>query len=288
MLAAAVIVRVLDARVLSLVVVNRSLSTLGAVAAAIVTVTAVVRVQTERCTRNRMTALKESPSRSVRLDHPRRSGHWQRSRFASDGEKTSLLVSSRRFVGGMARRVQWLHPRSDTEHAALLESVARSLRAGCSLVQALEACASASGSHRDATDLSGALRSVQAGVSLGDALLTWSSKDGDEARLLAGAALTLGAEIGGASAQSLDSAASGLRDRAALAREVRALTSQARASAFVMVAAPIAFISLGALADERIAHSAFFSPIGLSSMIGGIALDLAGAVWMARMTRRVT
>ena len=55
-----------------------------------------------------------------------------------------------------------------------------------------------------------------------------------------------------------------------------------------MVAAPIAFISLGALADERIAHSAFFSPIGLSSMIGGIALDLAGAVWMARMTRRVT
>jgi Flp pilus assembly protein TadB len=186
------------------------------------------------------------------------------------------------------RRLGWLRPRSDVEHAELLESVARSMRGGCSLTQALEESCGASAPGGPVTDLHGVMRSVRAGVPIGEALTGWSASTDDDARRLAGAALTLGADLGGASARSLDAAASGLRDRAALAREVRALTSQARTSALVMVAAPVVFVALGAASDPRVAGALLTTPVGLSCLVAGITLDLIGAAWMARMTRQVT
>jgi tight adherence protein B len=183
-----------------------------------------------------------------------------------------------------------MRPSTDTEHAALLEAVARSMRGGGSLVQAIGEVCEGSPPGAAASDLAVALRSVHAGVPLADALSTWATAagPGDDARRLAGAALTLGADLGGASARSLDAAAVGLRDRAALGREVRALTSQARASAVVMVSAPVAFLVLGTAADHRVSQALLTVPTGLVCLASGVVLDLIGAAWMARMTRRIT
>jgi len=217
---------------------------------------------------------------------------WRRARRHRPGPESrpptrGPLGSAARHAGRGLQWLRWLRPRSDVEHAALLESVARSMRSGCSLTQALEEACAAPQPRETATDLSGVLRSVRAGVPLAEALSAWAACD-DAARRLAGAALTLGAELGGASARSLDAAACGLRDRAALAREVRALTSQARTSAVVMVAAPVAFVVLGAATDRRVAQGLLTTPTGLACILAGVALDLIGAAWMARMTRRIT
>jgi Flp pilus assembly protein TadB len=188
----------------------------------------------------------------------------------------------------LRRRLAWLRPSGDVEHAMVLEAVARALRGGSSLAQAVDEAAGSLASGDAVGDLRNAMRSVRSGVPLADALTIWADRGDDEARVLAGAALTLGADVGGASARSLDAAAGGLRDRAALSREVRALTSQARASALVMVLAPLGFVVLAGATDRRITTTLLATPLGLACVTAGLGLDGAGAFWMARMTRRVS
>ena len=116
----------------------------------------------------------------------------------------------------------------------------------------------------------------------------WIASAPTEARVLCGTALVLGAELGGLPARSLDAAASGLRDRAALAREVRALSSQARASAAVMVIGPVVFLLLASLVDGRVPKVLLASPLGIGCLVAGVTLDATGAWWMAVMVRRVS
>ncbi len=116
----------------------------------------------------------------------------------------------------------------------------------------------------------------------------WVGSRPTPARMLAGTALALGAEIGGAHARSLDGAAAGLRERAELSREVQALTSQARASAAVMVLAPVGFAAYAWTADGRVARLVLTTPFGWACLLGGLGLDLAGAAWMARLTARAS
>ena len=80
----------------------------------------------------------------------------------------------------------------------------------------------------------------------------------------------------------------GLRDRAALAREVRALSSQARASAALMVIAPVLFLLLASVADARLPRVLFATPAGVACLVAGAALDASGAWWMTVLTRRVS
>jgi len=205
--------------------------------------------------------------------------------WLGDGQSRRRATSwSRRLLGSLGPRFRWVGAGSEAEHAELLEAVARSLRSGASLVTALEHAASTRRGCA-ADELDGALVIVRNGASLDSALDVWAAGM-DPARTVAGAALALGAQLGGARARALDDAALGLRDRAALTGEIRALTSQARASAAVMVLAPVAFAFFGWFADAGVT-SVFTTPLGAACVVGGLALDAAGAWWMAVWTRRV-
>lgn len=74
-----------------------------------------------------------------------------------------------------------------------------------------------------------------------------------------------------------------LRERIALEREVRALSAQARASAMVMIVAPIGFAFLGASADSRVASLLLTRPLGWACVSVGIGLNAIGGWWMSRM-----
>lgn len=179
----------------------------------------------------------------------------------------------------------WWHKATETEHAELLESVARSLRAGSSLSNSLDqAVAVLRSPARD--ELAGVLVRVSGGAPLVPALDAWAAGD-DPARLAAGAALAFGAEVGGARARALEAAATGLRDRAALGGEIRALTAQARVSAAVMVAAPVVFVAATSIADPHL-RTVFTTPLGAACLAGGLGLDAFGAWWMAWWIRSVT
>ena len=158
------------------------------------------------------------------------------------------------------------------------------MRAGSSLPGALDQAVAVIRGPAGA-DLARALVRVGGGAPLVPALEAWGASP-DPARIAAGAALAFGAELGGARARALDAAASSLRDRAALAGEMRALTAQARMSAAVMVGAPLVFVVVTAVLDVGL-RSVFVTPVGLACLVGGIALDAAGAAWMAWWMRSV-
>jgi tight adherence protein B len=177
---------------------------------------------------------------------------------------------------------------ADIDHARLLEAVARSLRSGSSLTGAVHEALAELPTSPAALDLDRSMAAVRAGAPVVDALDAWTSGDNSRARRLAGTALTLGAELGGMPARSLDAAASGLRDRAEVAREVRALSAQARASAVVMVLAPPVFVALASAADTALVRVLISTPLGLTCLVAGLTLDLAGALWMGVLVRRVS
>jgi len=174
------------------------------------------------------------------------------------------------------------HRRADRDVLLLLESTTRRLRSGESLRLAI---ASAAADCSDPVDRA-LTTAIDTGVPLRSILDTWMI-GAASSRVLVGTALRLAADAGGAVAAVFDGVAESLRDRLALDREVEALSSQARASALVLIVAPAVFALLMASVDPRVAALQFTTPIGWACCVVGVALDLLGAWWMSTMISRV-
>lgn len=164
-----------------------------------------------------------------------------------------------------------------------LDAVARSLRSGAVLHEAVAEAAEASpGRLRE--DLRRAVDETGDGVPLVAALEAWAARCPTAGVRLAVAALALSAEAGGAAARAVDGVAETLRANLAVQGEVRAQSSQARMSALVIAAAPLAFGALAAGTDGRTAAFLLRTPVGLSCLAAGLALDGVAAWWMHRVT----
>jgi tight adherence protein B len=171
---------------------------------------------------------------------------------------------------------------AERELPVVLESVARRLRAGGSLAQALAEAAPAGPPELEASWRALVHRSRVAGVEA--ALAEWSSTTPSPSVRLAAAALALSSATGGSAARAIDGVAGTLRSRLALADEIRALSSQARASAVVIAASPVVFGLAAATTDRR--TGAFLrTPLGLALLGAGILLDAIGWWWMVHLCR---
>lgn len=164
-----------------------------------------------------------------------------------------------------------------------LDDVARSLRSGGSLRMAIaEASTRAPGEL--GADLTRVVRGVDEGEPMSDALASWIARRPVPGVRLAATALSLASETGGASARAIDGVAATLRVNLGIAGEVKALASQARLSALVIVLAPVAFTALAATTDRRTTHFLVGTPFGLLCLAGGLTLDAIGWAWMRRIT----
>lgn len=172
--------------------------------------------------------------------------------------------------------------RSDRQVPALLEHAARGLRSGSDLVAALaDAAAAVGGVH--GSEVRAVVDRVERGASLSDALRPWTNAHPRPPIRLTAGALEVAAEAGGARARALDGLAASLRSRTSTADETRALATQARASAAVMVGLPVVVAAIGSAADPRLAHTLFRTPLGLGCVAAAALLDGAGAWWMQRV-----
>ncbi|HEX3393727.1 MAG TPA: type II secretion system F family protein [Acidimicrobiales bacterium] len=165
-----------------------------------------------------------------------------------------------------------------------LEAVARALRTGASLRQAVGEAA-----ERTPGPLGHELGRVSTQTDRGAPLVA-ALEDLAQRRPLPGvrlavAALCLGAETGGAQARSVDGVAATLRDRLGLLAEVRALSSQARISALVISLAPLGFGAFAAATDPRTSTFLFHTAAGFVLLAAGGLLDGLGWAWMNRLSR---
>jgi tight adherence protein B len=168
-----------------------------------------------------------------------------------------------------------------------LEAIARAVRSGASLRQALEEAAGTTADPVVGGDLRAVVAAADQGEPLVHALDGWTHRRPLAGVRLTVAALALGATTGGTHARAVDGVAATLRDRLALERELAALSSQARLSAIVIALAPIGFAALAIGSDARTAAFLLRTPAGLACLAGGLALDGLAALWMARLTRSV-
>jgi tight adherence protein B len=163
-----------------------------------------------------------------------------------------------------------------------LDLIAGALRSGASLPAAVADAGRAVG-----PPLNGDLGDVVRGAPLigfEPALRAWAARRTSEAVKLVVAALTMGADTGGGLASALDGLAASLRDREAAAAEARALSAQASMSAVVIGLAPVIFCGFTAATDRATAGFLFTSAIGWACLVGGLALDVVGWLWMSRIT----
>lgn len=200
------------------------------------------------------------------------------------------VVASSGVVAWPRRRLlhlfgRWADRRSARTTAAAWPSVAdeigAGLRSGASLRQALEGATGRGGAA--GARLAGVLRPVDRGGALAEAAGRWATSANEVGEVLVAHAVELAATTGHTTPLLFDTVADGLRERAALAGEVRAQTAQARASALALGVLPICFTGLLALTDPSVPRFLVGSELGWACLAVGLALEAAGGWWMHRI-----
>lgn len=169
----------------------------------------------------------------------------------------------------------------------MVDAVARAMRAGASLRQALvETASETPGPLGD--ELSVVVDELAGGRSVDAALAKFVERVPEPELRVTAATLRLAADNEAGTAKALDGVATSLRDRVALAAEIRALTSQARASTFVTAALPLAFVGFAVVIDRESAAYLVRDPFGRLCLITGLLLDAIGFAWMQRLVGRAS
>jgi tight adherence protein B len=177
------------------------------------------------------------------------------------------------------RRAARLAATVDEQLADAVRSIAAGMRAGLSVPQSI-AWASAETDPPLARSFERVVDRLEVGVGLEEALARWVIDVGtDDARLVEGV-LALHRRTGGDLPVVLDQVAVTLRERVSAAREVRALTAQARLSGAILGFLPIGFFAFLWLTSRSDIEGAFRSPIGVGSVLVGLVLETIAFLWI--------
>lgn len=201
--------------------------------------------------------------------------------YAMGGAPLALVVAAAAIAAGFAGIDLARHRATrlvDDALPALLDEISNGLRSGLSLTAALHEAAE-HGPGPLMVDVRRCL-AVAAGRGVGAGLVDWRERRPSTGVRLAVAALSLSAELGGA-CRPIEGVAASLRERGAIEREARALSAQARASAAVIIGAPLVFLVLLGLSDDGVLPFFTQTTLGFSCL----AADGGGAWWMLRIVR---
>lgn len=168
----------------------------------------------------------------------------------------------------------------------MTEQLAAYVSAGASLIQAFDQVRPST--QRLRSEVERLRTHVRRGAPILAELEAWAvAADPAEGVPLVVDALALAGRTGGSQAAALQRVALTLRERRELSLQVSAQAAQARASAAVLVIAPVAFAAILCLVDAPV-RAAFHSLDGPVLVAPGIAADVAGARWMRRIIRRAS
>jgi tight adherence protein B len=165
-----------------------------------------------------------------------------------------------------------------------LSLLATSLRAGYSMLQALDAVAQEA-PDPTAREFSRVLNEIRLGRSVSEALqdsaVRMDSVDFDWVVL----AFTIQREVGGNLAEVLDTAANTMLQRTRMRREIRALTAEGRISALVLGSMPFLILGFLLLVNPDYVAPLFESPVGIAALVGSGLLLIIGLIWMSRIVK---
>lgn len=181
-------------------------------------------------------------------------------------------------------RIESARRQFNGELADFFTLVASGLRSGLSLAQAV-AGAARGGSDVLARQMRRVTTEVALGMDLADALDGVAARMSSEDLALAVQAVRIQRETGGSLSNILDIAATTVRQRAQLQREVRALSAEGRISALILMVLPVVIFAFFFMTRREYVEVFWTEPAGWI-MLGALALILGiGAVWIQRVTK---
>jgi len=192
-----------------------------------------------------------------------------------------ILVGSLMFVNTVASRQR---KKFEKQLPDTLNLIATSLRAGYSLLQAVEAVGEES---PDPTrrEFGRAIAEIRLGrpmeMALGDIAERMVSQDFEWAVM----AINIQREVGGNLAEVLQTTSETMIQRNRLRREMKALTAEGRISAIVLSIMPIALFLFISAANPGYLDPMLQSTIGLIIMGVGVLFILAGIFWMQKIVK---
>jgi tight adherence protein B len=165
-----------------------------------------------------------------------------------------------------------------------IQSLANSLKAGASLVQAIgEVATGGPAPIRDEFRL--LLEEYHLGAPLDRTLDDARRRLGNRNLDLAFAVLLVGRESGGNLPQILERTAASVRELWRLEEEVRTKTAEGRFSAKILGVMPVVLLALYALIDPASIGSLFGHPAGIATVALAAVLTVVGMVWTWRLAR---
>ena len=164
-----------------------------------------------------------------------------------------------------------------------LEQVAAGLRGGASVAESIGAVADARGPL--APELARVRARAALGPGLPGALASWSAERDLVSVGATCGALAVASAVGGPAAGAIDGLASSLRDRLGAVAEARALSAQARVSAIVVGAAPVAYLAFSAITDPKSLGLLVHTGAGRVCLALGLAFEVLGVLLMRRIVR---
>ncbi len=160
-----------------------------------------------------------------------------------------------------------------------LQMMAASLRAGYSLLQAVQAMSSeADAPTRD--EFSRVLNETRIGRPLNDSLIEVSNRMGSEDFNWVAQAIAINREVGGNLADVLDGVARTIRERNQLHRQVASLASEGKLSAVILMALPFGVVAFLTIANPGYLNRLFTTTIGWMITGAAVVMLTIGGIWL--------
>lgn len=166
----------------------------------------------------------------------------------------------------------------------VLQTLAASLRAGTSLPQAMQVVAT-EGDEPSRSEFTRVGNELRVGRPMSDTLEAVAARMQSQDFSWVAQAIAINREVGGNLADVLDGVAGTMRERAALRRQVDALSAEGRMSGWVLMALPIGVFLLVYVMNPTYFAPLLGTPIGWLLIAAAVVLMIIGGIWLNAMTK---
>jgi Flp pilus assembly protein TadB len=166
----------------------------------------------------------------------------------------------------------------------VLQLLASSLRSGFSLLQALDAVVRETGPPAG-PEFTRALAEARLGAELETCMETVADRMASDDLRWTVMAIRIQRGIGGNLAEVLSTTVNTIRERGYLRRQVQALSSDGRLSAYILVAMPVVIGAFLFVTRPAYMRPLYATHIGQLMLVGAVVLQAIGAVLMRQMIR---
>lgn len=163
-----------------------------------------------------------------------------------------------------------------------LQLMASSLRAGHSLLQALNSVARES-EEPTAGEFSRIINETRVGRPLGPALDEAAARMNSQDFLWIAQAIAINREIGGNLAEVLDRVGQTIRERNQIRRQVKALSAEGKLSAVVLLLLPFGITAFLSMSNPEYIGKFTQSFAGYAMIAGAVVLLTVGALWLRKV-----